>query len=66
MTSWRRAITASGDTIAQAAARIGLPKRTLEQWLAGTRTPAASALALRLYRLLTDQDADYRLVRRRS
>lgn len=60
----RAAREAAGHTQGQAAELLGVARRTWEDWEAGRRQP--QPMVLRLYRLLTDQDPEYRLTRRRS
>lgn len=51
-----------GHTQGQAAELLGVARRTWEDWEAGRRQP--QPMVLRLYRLLTDQDPEFRLARR--
>ena len=53
---------AAGHTQAEAAELLGVARRTIENWEGGVS--AIPAPALRLYLLLTDRDAEYRLERR--
>lgn len=61
--AFRAARMAAGHTQAEAGVLIGATRRTVENWEAGVN--AIPAAALRLYLLVTDQDPEWRLVRRR-
>lgn len=61
--AFRAARLVAGHTQAEAGAAIGVPRRTIENWEAGVN--AIPSAALRLYLLLTDQEPEWRLVRRR-